>query len=122
MWTVQVLELRILQKGDELWFQAAKELDSRPAAPPSVSAECEVNGMEPRMAYLVQGRGEAQAQEGSYGWLRKANGASDRQARRELAAATQQAVEARSYEVDGQVVELRHVAPEARNRCCYKSP
>lgn len=110
----QVLDLRILEKGDQLWFQASRELEGAVRREPKAceSSEPDVNGMEPPpMAYQVQGRGEAQVQEGGYGWLRKANGPSDRQARRELSAATKQAVEARSYALAGQVVELRHVAP-----------
>ena len=76
--------------------------ESAPAAAPVPVAASSLNIDE-------KSKGQAPQVDGGYGWIRKANAQSDREARRKISAATRQVVQLRSYQLGSSVVQLHHV-------------
>lgn len=68
---------------------------------------------------VIEARGQAALVDGSFDWLRKANGASDRSARRGLAELTRRAAQSGGYRLGSELIELRHVEAMLRGtRLC----
>ena len=57
----------------------------------------------------AESRGQAPRVEGGFAWIRKANAGNDREARREISAATRKVVQEKSYQLGETLVQLHHV-------------
>eukprot|EP00438_Fugacium_kawagutii_P009241 Skav231852 [mRNA] locus=scaffold2307:16794:18047:+ [translate_table: standard] len=121
----QVLDLNILENGEDsryLWNLASRELQAcknkmrlpPEEEPPPTPEPSDVQGQNPPAEALgpnidVGSRGQAAQVDGGFGWIRKANAQGDREARREISAATRQVVQMRSYQLGTTVLRLQHV-------------
>ncbi|CAK9013047.1 unnamed protein product [Durusdinium trenchii] len=70
-----------------------------------------------RPPLAIHDMGTAPRVERGFGWLRKANGKTDRERRREISALTRQVVEHQAYQLGSTVIRLSHVEEMLQGTC-----
>lgn len=97
------------QKGDQ--SQPTQETEpSEPSPAPTPPTDTQKKP-QPLQGLVIdaESRGQAPQVEGGYGWIRKANAGTDREARRKISAATREVVKQQGYTLGNKVVQLNHV-------------